>query len=234
MTTQQQQKTVAFVLYPGLTLLDLVGPLQVFASLRRFNDQYRPMVVAERLQPMPTDGPLTVTADKTFGDVPDPTVVIVPGGDAPTIKAMGDPAIGDYLRHAAATAPVVGSVCTGALVLAAAGLLEGRNATTHWAYHRLLARLGATYLPQRWVEDGKFITSAGVSAGIDMALALVARLTDEATARMVQLAIEYDPHPPFGPIDWSQVDRDAYEPMLGPMVQRQLADRPELLTKLSG
>jgi transcriptional regulator GlxA family with amidase domain len=83
------------------------------------------------------------------------------------------------------------------------------------------------------VEDGKFITSAGVSAGIDMALALVARLTDEANARMVQLAIEYDPHPPFGAIDWSQVDRNIYEPMLGPMVQQQLANRPELLAKLS-
>jgi transcriptional regulator GlxA family with amidase domain len=167
----QEHNTVAFVLYPGLTLLDLVGPLQVFASLRRFNDQYRPVVVAERLEPMPTDGPLTVTADKTFANVPDPAVVIVPGGDAPTIKAMGDPAIRDYLRQAADTAPVVGSVCTGALVLAAAGLLEGRQATTHWAYHQLLERLGATYLPKRWVEDGKFITSAGVSAGIDMALA---------------------------------------------------------------
>jgi transcriptional regulator GlxA family with amidase domain len=186
----QEPKTVAFVLYRGLTLLDLVGPLQVFASLRRFSDQYQPAVVAERIEPMPTDGPLTVTADHTFGDVPDPAVVIVPGGDAPTIKAMGDPAIREYLRHAADTAPVVGSVCTGALVLAAAGLLEGRQATTHWAYHRLLERLGATYLPQRWVEDGKFITSAGVSAGIDMALALVARLTDEPTARMVQVAIE--------------------------------------------
>jgi transcriptional regulator GlxA family with amidase domain len=230
----QEQKTVAFVLYPGLTLLDLVGPLQVFASLRRFSDQYRPVVVAERIEPMPTDGPLTVTADATFGDVPDPAVVIVPGGDAPTIKAMGDETIRDYLRHAADTAPVVGSVCTGALILAAAGLLEGRNATTHWAYHTLLERLGATYLTERWVEDGRFITSAGVSAGIDMALALTARLTDEATARHVQLAIEYDPHPPFGGIDWTGVDRHIYEPMLGPMVQQQLADRPELLTKLSG
>jgi transcriptional regulator GlxA family with amidase domain len=229
----QAQKTVAFVLYPGITLLDLVGPLQVFSSLRQFNDQYRPVVVGERMGPLSTDGPLRVTADQTFDDVPDPAVVLVPGGGEPTIKTMGNKVVGDYLRQAAETVPVVGSVCTGALVLAAAGLLEGRNATTHWAYHRLLERLGATYLPKRWVEDGKFITSAGVSAGIDMALALVARLTDEATARMVQVAIEYDPHPPFGGIDWDQVDRDIYGPMLGPMVQRQLADRPELLAKLS-
>jgi transcriptional regulator GlxA family with amidase domain len=212
----QEQKTVAFVLYPGITLLDLVGPLQVFSSLRQFNNQYRPVVVAERLEPMPTDGPLTVIADHTFDQVPDPEVLIVPGGGAPTIKAMGNHVVGDYLRQAADTVPVVGSVCTGALLMAAAGLLEGRQATTHWAYHRLLERLGATYVPQRWVEDGKFITSAGVSAGIDMALALVARLTDEPTARMVQVAIEYDPHPPFGGIDWDQVDRDSYEPMLGP------------------
>jgi transcriptional regulator GlxA family with amidase domain len=229
----QAQRTVAFVLYPGVTLLDLVGPLQVFSSLRQFNDQYRPVVVAERIEPMPTDGPLRVTADQTFEQVPDPAVVLVPGGGEPTIKAMGNQVVGDYLRQAADSVPVVGSVCTGALVLAAAGLLEGRQATTHWAYQRLLERLGATYLPQRWVQDGKFITSAGVSAGIDMALALAARLTDEATARMVQLAIEYDPHPPFGGIDWDQVDRDIYEPVLGPMVQRQLADRPELLAKLS-
>ena len=234
MLAAQEQKTVAFVLYPGLTLLDLVGPLQVFASLRQFNDQYRPVVVAERIEPMATDGPLTVTSDHTFDQVPDPEVVIVPGGGAPTIKAMGNQVVGDYLRQAADTAPVVGSVCTGALILAAAGLLEGRQATTHWAYHSLLKRLGATYLPKRWVEDGKFITSAGVSAGIDMALALVARLIDEPTARMVQVAIESDPHPPFGGIDWGQVDRDIYEPMFGPMVQQQLADRPELLAKLSG
>ena len=107
------------------------------------------MVVAERIEPMATDGPLTVTADQTFDQVPDPAVVIVPGGGAPTIKAMGNQVIREYLRQAAATVPVVGSVCTGALVLAAAGLLEGRQATTHWAYHRLLERLGATYLSQR-------------------------------------------------------------------------------------
>jgi transcriptional regulator GlxA family with amidase domain len=230
----QEQKTVAFVLYPGITLLDLVGPLQVFSSLRRFNDQYRPVVVAERLEPLATDGPLTVTADHTFDQVPDPEVVIVPGGGAPTIKAMGNQVIRDYLRQAADTVPVVGSVCTGALVLAAAGLLEGRQATTHWAYHRLLERLGATYLPERWVEDGKFITSAGVSAGIDMALHLTERLTDEGTARMVQLGIEYDPKPPHGGIQWTNVDRDIFAPVIAQQLQATLADKPELLVKLTG
>jgi transcriptional regulator GlxA family with amidase domain len=147
---------------------------------------------------------------------------------------MGDEALRGYLRQVAGTASVVASVCTGAMILAAAGLLEGRNATTHWSHHRLLERLGATYRPERWVEDGKVITSAGVSAGIDMALALVARLTDEPTARMVQLWIEYDPQPPFGGINWDQIDRDMAEPQVAQWVRTQLADRPELLAKLSG
>ena len=228
-----EPKTIAFVLYPGITLLDLVGPLQVFSLLRRFNDQYQPVVVAEQTEPVVTDTPLRVIADKTFSEVPDPTIVIVPGGGSGTIKAMGDPVIRDYLRQAYQTSQLVGSVCTGAMILAAAGLLEGRNATTHWSHYKLLERLGATYLPERWVEDGKIITSAGVSAGIDMALALVARLTDEPTARLVQLWIEYDPQPPFGGIDWSQVDRDMSEPMVTQWVQTQLADRPDLLAKLS-
>ena len=128
----QEPKTVAFVLYPGLTLLDLVGPLQVFAALRRFSDQYRPVVVAERLEPMATDGPLKVIADQTFDQVPDPTVVIVPGGGAPTIKAMGDSAIHEYLRQAADMAPVVGSVCTGG-----AGPGRGRAAGGPPGHHPL-------------------------------------------------------------------------------------------------
>jgi transcriptional regulator GlxA family with amidase domain len=193
----QEPKTIAFVLYPGITLLDMVGPLQVFSELRSFNDQYQPVVVAERTEPMPTDTPLTVTADKTFAEVPDPTVVIVPGGGPPTIKAMGDEVLRDYLRQVAGTASVVGSVCSGAMILAAAGLLEGRDATTHWSHHRLLERLGAHYRPQRWVEDGNLVTSAGVSAGIDMALALAARIAGDDAAMAAQLGIEYDPRPPF-------------------------------------
>jgi transcriptional regulator GlxA family with amidase domain len=153
----------------------------------------------------------------------------------PTIRAAGNEAILQYVRNAADTAQVCASVRSGALILAAAGLLEGRSATTHWAYWRLLERLGARYVPeQRWVEDGKFITSAGVSAGIDMALYLTERLTDEGTARMVQLGIEYDPKPPHGGIQWSSVDRDIYAPVIAQQLPATLADKPELLARLTG
>jgi transcriptional regulator GlxA family with amidase domain len=120
---------------------------------------------------------------------------------------MSDPAVRGYVRSAAASAEVVASVCTGSLILAAVGLLEGRPATTNWFFSGVLEQFGATYLPQRWVEDGKVVMSAGVSAGIDGALYLVAKLTDETTARRVQLALDYDPRPPFGPIDWARVPR---------------------------
>jgi transcriptional regulator GlxA family with amidase domain len=173
------EQRIAFVLYPGFTVLDMVGPLQVFTGLRTFAPRFEPVVVAAEIAPSPTDTPLQLVPSHTLDEVPDATVVIVPGGGVPTIRAMADRRIREYLLRAAETADVVASVCTGALILGAAGLLEGRRATTHWAYHSLLERLGATYVPERWVEDGKFLTSAGVSAGIDMALHLVARLTDE-------------------------------------------------------
>jgi transcriptional regulator GlxA family with amidase domain len=214
----QEPKTIALVRYPAITLLDMVGPLQVFSVLQGFDDQYRP-VVADRIQPTPTDPPLTVTADKTLDQVPDPTVMLVPGGAGPTIKAMGDPAIAAYLRRVAGTSQVVGSVCTGAMILAAAGLPEGRNATTHWSHHRLLERLGATYLPERWVEDGKIITTAGVSAGIDMALALVARLTDEPTAGWSSSGSSTTRSRPSAGSTGARWTRDMSEPMVAQWVQ---------------
>jgi transcriptional regulator GlxA family with amidase domain len=120
---------------------------------------------------------------------------------------MSDPLIRDYVRSAAASAELVTSVCTGSLILGAVGLLEGRDATTNWFYSGILEDLGATYHQRRWVEDGNLIMSAGVSAGIDMALHLAARLTDEATARRVQRAIDYDPQPPWGGIDYDHIPR---------------------------
>ena len=202
---EQQQKTIALVLYPGLTVFDLAGPLQIFTGVSELAPQYRTVVVGERVEPMNTDIRVKMIPTHAFEEVPHPSVLLVPGGDVPTLRAMSNKTIRSYVRSAAESAEVAGSICTGALILASVGLLEGRQATTHWAYHRILERLGAKYVRKRWVEDGKFICSAGVSAGIDMALALAARLTDEETARRVQRSLGYDPHPPFGGIDYEHI-----------------------------
>jgi transcriptional regulator GlxA family with amidase domain len=199
------EKTIAFLLYPGLTLLDLAGPLEVIGHVAATRPDLRPVVVGERIEPMHTDAGVQMIPDATFGEAPNPYALIVPGGTEPTLRAMTDPAIRAYVHTAAATADIVGSVCSGALILAAVGLLEGRPATTHWAVSSMLERLGAHYQRKRWVEDGKFIVSAGVSAGIDMGLYLAARLTDEATAREAQLALDYDPAPPLGRLDYSDM-----------------------------
>ena len=198
-------RTIAVVSYPGLTLLDLVGPLQVLTDLETFAPQFRTVVVGDEAEPMDTDIGLRVVPERTFEEVPHPSVVIVPGGRGGTIRAMSDLRVRAYVRSAAATADVVGSVCTGSLILGALGMLEGRPATTNWFFSGVLKPLGARYRRTRWVEDGNVIMSAGVSAGIDMALFLAARLTDEATARRVQLAMDYDPRPPAGGIDWAHV-----------------------------
>jgi transcriptional regulator GlxA family with amidase domain len=203
--SRQGERTIALVLYPGLTVLDLVGPLQVLTELERFAPQYRTVVVGARAEAMATDVGVRFVPERTFEDLPHPYAVVVPGGRGATIRAMSDPVLRNYVRTAAASADIVGSVCTGSLVLAALGMLDGRPATTNWFFSGVLEQFGADYRRKRWVEDGNVIMSAGVSAGIDMALYLVARLTDEATARRVQVAIDYDPQPPFGRIDWAHL-----------------------------
>src|ERR687890_1346170 len=206
-TEEQNEKTIAFVLYPGLTVLDLTGPLQVLTTLSEIAPEYRTVVVAERAEPTDTDipGEMKVIPNNTFEEVPHPFAFVVPGGVTPTLRAMSNEAIRGYVRSAAETAEVVSSVCTGALILGSVGLLEGRQATTHWAFYKILEELGAKYVRRRWVEDGKFICSAGVSAGIDMALQLAANLTDEETSREVQYRLGYDPEPPFGGIDYDRI-----------------------------
>ena len=202
-TDEHTQKTIAFVLYPGLTVFDLAGPLQIFAGVSELVPEYRTVVVGERVEPMNTDIRVSMIPTHAFEEVPNPDVLLVPGGDVPTLRAMGNEPIRNYVRSAAETAEVAGSICTGALILASVGLLEGRQATTHWAYYKVLEQFGATYVRKRWVEDGKFISSAGVSAGIDAALALAANA--EETARRVQRSLGYDPHPPFGGIDYDHL-----------------------------
>jgi transcriptional regulator GlxA family with amidase domain len=232
---QNQTRWIALIAFPELTLLDLVGPLQV---LRGLDAPFRPVVVAEHLDPIPTDTGVLITPQMTFDDVPHPDVVLMPGGPG-SVAAMADEALQSYLERAADSATVVASVCTGALPLAATGLLEGRRASVHWAYARELELLGAQYRRARFTEDGKFITSAGVSAGIDMALELVARLAGREVAQQIQLGLEYDPHPPFGGIDWSHVSepelarqrRGGTGARLG-KARELLANRPDLLRRL--
>ena len=197
--------TIAFVLYPGLTVFDLVGPLEVFSALSRIAPRFRPVVVAEQMEPVMTDIGVGMVPNATFVDLPHPGAFFVPGGDTATLNAMSNPAIRRYIRTAAESAQWIVSVCTGALILAAVGLLEGCDVTTHWAYTHFLKNLGAHYVQQRWTTSGNIVNAAGVSSGIDMALYLVSRLSDEETARTVQWLIQYDPQPPFGGIDYQHM-----------------------------
>jgi transcriptional regulator GlxA family with amidase domain len=229
---EENQKTIAFVLYPGLTVFDLAGPLQIFTGVSQLAPQYRVVVVAERVEAISTDIRAKMIPTHTFEEVPHPSILLVPGGGVPTLRAMSNEAIRSYVRSAAETAEVPGSICTGALILASVGLLEGRQATTHWAFYKILENLGAEYVRRRWVEDGKFICSAGVSAGIDMALALAAKLTDEETARRVQRSIGYDPHPPFGGIDYDHLGAMAGTIRAGvSLAAPVIAARPKRLTR---
>ncbi|KQV23743.1 MULTISPECIES: DJ-1/PfpI family protein [unclassified Kitasatospora] len=225
-------KTIAFVVYPGLTPLDLVGPLQVLSALASLDPSYRVVVVGRDLSPVGTDTPLRLAPSHTFAQVTAPDVVLVPGGAAPTMTALTDQHLLDWLRQAATTAETVASVCTGSLLLGAAGLLEGRRATTHWGMRGLLPKFGAIPVAERWVSDGPFLTGAGVSAGIDLALHLVEQLVGAELARTVQLFIEYDPQPPLGGIDWGSVDYPAFEPHARRMLTTGLADHPDLLARL--
>jgi transcriptional regulator GlxA family with amidase domain len=229
------EKIIAFVIYPGLTSLDFIGPL---SALGHLGAPYKAVVVAETTGSFLVESGLVYFgATKTFDEVPHPFGIVVPGGGMPTIRAMANPAIQKYLRENAETAEFVASVCTGALILAAADLLHGRNATTHWGYYHELERLGATYVKKRWVEDGKFITAAGVSAGIDMGLYLAAKLKDEATAKRIQRGIEYDPEPPFGGIDWTDAEQEIIPPERADeatktALREALALKPELYDRL--
>jgi transcriptional regulator GlxA family with amidase domain len=225
------ERQIAVLVYPGLTTLELVGAVSVLSGLG-LSTGFRTVTVGERREPVVADTPMKLVPEITFEEISQPFGILVPGGGLSTITTMGDETLLGYVRSAAQEAELVGSVGAGSLILAAAGLLEGRRATTHWAYRRILENLGATYVGRRWIEDGKFVTSGGTSGGIDMGLHLVGKHKDERSARQVQLWVEYDPQPPFGNIERSAVDEDALTPLLThhqASVERALAYRPDVL-----
>ena len=183
----------AILIFEKLTALDAIGPYEVLSRVPGAELTF----VSTETGLLRTDtGRLGLQADATLEDLPEPDVVLVPGGEG-NRPLMKDGQVLDWLRHAHEHTPWTTTVCTGSLVLGAAGLLEGKRATTHWAYRDSLAEFGAEAVAERVVVDGKVMTAAGVSSGIDMALTLVARLFDENVAKAIQLGIEYDPDPPF-------------------------------------
>jgi putative intracellular protease/amidase len=191
MTEETMQ--IAIVLFDRFTALDAVGPFQVFNSLPGADVSF----VAESTGPVRDDGRhLALSADVTFADVPRPDIVVVPGGPGQSGQ-MEDGPLRQWLLAADQTSEWTTSVCTGSLILAGAGLLTGRRATSHWLAYDELARLGANPVADRVVFDGKYVTGAGVSAGIDMALTLAGRIAGEDVAQAIQLGIEYDPQPPY-------------------------------------
>jgi transcriptional regulator GlxA family with amidase domain len=184
---------IAILIFDGLTALDAIGPYEVLSRIPGVEVRF----VATDAGLKRTDtGTLGINADLGIADIRDPDIVLVPGGEG-NRPLMSDTGALDWLRSSHGATTWTTSVCTGALVLGAAGILEGKRATTHWAYLDRLRDLGADPVAERVVEDGKIITGAGVSAGIDMALTLASRIAGETVAQAIQLGIEYDPDPPF-------------------------------------
>jgi transcriptional regulator GlxA family with amidase domain len=183
---------IALLLFDGMTALDAIGPIQVLSAL--------PGAAVRTVASVPgakrTDAGVPLVAEHALSDVPSPDIVLIPGG-VNMQPVMADARVLEWLRAAHSTTTWTTSVCTGALVLGAAGILRGLRATTHWAARESLRAFGAEPVAQRVIRDGKVVTAAGVSAGIDMALRLAALVKGESVAQIIQLMIEYDPDPPF-------------------------------------
>ena len=207
----------AFLLYEGFTPLDVIGPFQVLAAAPGIE----PVFVAELPGTVDSDSaPCAIVAQRRLEQVPSPDIVVVPGSLTSFHMLLEHEPTLAWIRGTHEHARFVTSVCTGSLLLAAAGLLEGRPATTHWAARDLLPRFGAIPTPERVVKSGKIITAGGVSAGIDMALHLVAELNGSRTAQAVQLGIEYAPDPPFNSGSKENASPDLVAAVTAAFVQR--------------
>jgi transcriptional regulator GlxA family with amidase domain len=183
---------IGLLVYPRHTPLDLIGPWEVFTRL----PDARTHLIWTRAGPVQADGGIEISAGIAFSDAPSLDLLVVPGGPG-QLSLMKHTLLMDFIRQCAGTSSWVCSVCTGALLLAQAGVLQGRRATTHWLARDALRSFGVDVVDERCVFDGRFATAAGVSAGIDLALELARRLYGDETACEIQLQIEYDPAPPL-------------------------------------
>lgn len=209
---------IALLAYPAMTALDLIGPHHILSML----PNVRMHIVAKTREPITSDLGVVITPSTTFDECPQQLeVLFTPGGTGGTLAAMKDEETTSFLCSRGQHARWVTSVCTGSLILGAAGLLQGRRATSHWVARDLLTRFGATPLDQRVVQDGNVVTGAGVTAGLDFALTLAATLSNTEHARRIQLVAEYDPAPPFdagSPSHAGQATTDALREMLAPFM----------------
>jgi len=183
---------IVFVLFPNVTQLDFTGPLQVLSRLPGASVH----LAGQSMEPVATDAVLTLNPTCTFAECPPADVLCVPGGFG-VDDAILNPTLMDFVRKESARARYVTSVCTGAFILGAAGVLKGKRATTHWAYHDMLGEVGAIPVKERVVRDGNIFTGGGVTAGIDFAFTLMTEIVGEEFAKGLQLGLEYDPAPPF-------------------------------------
>lgn len=183
---------IVFVLFDNVTQLDFTGPVQFLSRLPGAHVH----VVTKDGEAVTTDCGFSILPRSGFADCPQADILCVPGGHG-VRGAIADTDIIDFVRQQARGANYITSVCTGAFILGAAGLLQGKRATCHWAYTQLLPLFGATHTPARVVRDGNLITAGGVTSGIDFALELIAAIAGEDVAKAIQLALEYDPAPPF-------------------------------------
>ncbi|MEJ6595214.1 DJ-1/PfpI family protein [Parasphingorhabdus sp.] len=192
MTDNPNAFHIVFLLFDGITQLDFTGPAQV---LSRIPDAVV-HTAAKEIKPIQTDSGFAILPSTNFANCPQADLLCVPGGFG-TRDVIQDEATLQFLRDQATEAQYLTSVCTGSLALGAAGLLQGKQATCHWAYTSLLAKFGATHEKARVVKDGNIITAGGVTSGIDFALTVVAEIAGQELAESIQLSLEYDPHPPF-------------------------------------
>jgi cyclohexyl-isocyanide hydratase len=183
---------IGILIYPNVTQLDATGPAQVLARVPGASLH----MIWKTREPIPTDAGFSIVPNTTFADCPKLDVICVPGGGG-QVALMTDPETLDFLRKQAETARYVTSVCTGSLVLGAAGLLKGYRSACHWAWREMLGDFGAIPVAERVVRDRNRISGGGVTAGIDFGLTVAAELAGEEVARSIQLVLEYDPHPPF-------------------------------------
>ncbi|MEL6457182.1 MAG: DJ-1/PfpI family protein [Cyanobacteria bacterium J06621_15] len=229
--SNQPKYNIGLVIYPGMTHLDITGPHQVFSFVR----EARVHMLWKNLEPVTSGEGLTILPTTTFNECPQLDVICVPGGGMGTLEIMADSEMLEFLKQQSKTAKYITSVCTGSLILAAAGLLKGYRAGCHWMFREYLAILDVEVGTERVVIDRNRITGGGVTAGIDFGLVVVSQLCDEETAKRIQLLLEYNPAPPFNtgsPENAGEVLVEQVKQFGKPLLEAALAQTKATVKKL--